>query len=54
MAKNEIKMLFLGADESGKSTVPKQTKPTYTDGHNAQERDAYKEIIYSEYAVCLS
>ena len=47
MAKNEIKMLLLGAGESGKSTVLKQMKLIYIDGYNAQERDAYKEIIYS-------
>ncbi|KAJ6608099.1 G-protein alpha subunit [Mycena sp. CBHHK59/15] len=47
MAKNEIKMLLLGAGESGKSTVLKQMKLFHLDGYNAQERDAYKEIIYS-------
>ncbi|KAF7344234.1 G-protein alpha subunit [Mycena venus] len=47
MAKNEIKMLLLGAGESGKSTVLKQMKLIYIDGYNAQERDAYKEIVYS-------
>ncbi|KAJ7734186.1 guanine nucleotide binding protein, alpha subunit [Mycena maculata] len=47
MAKNEIKMLLLGAGESGKSTVLKQMKLIHLDGYNAQERDAYKEIIYS-------
>ncbi|CAK5278873.1 unnamed protein product [Mycena citricolor] len=47
LAKNEIKMLLLGAGESGKSTVLKQMKLIYYDGYNAQERDAYKEIIFS-------
>ncbi|KAF7306308.1 hypothetical protein MIND_00421900 [Mycena indigotica] len=47
MAKNEIKMLLLGAGESGKSTVLKQMKLIHLDGYNAQERDAYKEIIFS-------
>ncbi|KAJ7756705.1 guanine nucleotide binding protein, alpha subunit [Mycena metata] len=47
MAKNEIKMLLLGAGESGKSTVLKQMKIINADGYNAQEREAYKEIIYS-------
>lgn len=68
MAKNEIKMLLLGAGESGKvrlsrglqslkirlltkcpdqSTVLKQMKLIHHGGCNEQERDSYKEIIFS-------
>jgi len=47
MAKNEIKMLLLGAGESGKSTVLKQMKLIHHGGYNESERDSYKEIIYS-------
>lgn len=47
MAKNEIKMLLLGAGESGKSTVLKQMKLIHHGGYNDQERESYKEIIYS-------
>ncbi|KAG6875613.1 Guanine nucleotide-binding protein subunit alpha [Termitomyces sp. T32_za158] len=47
MAKNEIKMLLLGAGESGKSTILKQMKLIHHGGYNEQERDSYKEIIYS-------
>ncbi|CAA7270291.1 unnamed protein product [Cyclocybe aegerita] len=47
MAKNEIKMLLLGAGESGKSTVLKQMKLIHHGGYNDSERDSYKEIIYS-------
>ncbi|KAJ7854002.1 heterotrimeric G-protein alpha subunit, GPA1-like protein [Mycena leptocephala] len=47
MQKNEIKMLLLGAGESGKSTVLKQMRFIYHDGYNAEERETYKEIIYS-------
>jgi guanine nucleotide-binding protein subunit alpha len=46
-AKNEIKMLLLGAGESGKSTVLKQMKLIHHGGYNDQERDSYKEIIFS-------
>ncbi|KAF9015774.1 guanine nucleotide binding protein, alpha subunit [Hymenopellis radicata] len=46
-ARNEIKMLLLGAGESGKSTVLKQMKLIHHGGYNDQERDSYKEIIYS-------
>ncbi|KAH8835030.1 heterotrimeric G protein alpha subunit B [Flagelloscypha sp. PMI_526] len=47
LAKNEIKMLLLGAGESGKSTVLKQMKLIHHGGYNPQERDSYREIIYS-------
>ncbi|KAF6755109.1 guanine nucleotide binding protein, alpha subunit [Ephemerocybe angulata] len=47
MAKNEIKMLLLGAGESGKSTVLKQMKLIHHGGYSEQEKDSYKEIIYS-------
>ncbi|KAG8879217.1 guanine nucleotide-binding protein subunit alpha [Tulasnella sp. 332] len=46
-AKNEIKMLLLGAGESGKSTVLKQMKLIHHSGWNDQERESYKEIIFS-------
>lgn len=47
MAKNEIKMLLLGAGESGKSTVLKQMKLIHHGGYSEQEKDSYKEIIFS-------
>lgn len=47
MAKNEIKMLLLGAGESGKSTVLKQMKLIHHGGYSESERDSYKEIIFS-------
>lgn len=40
-------MLLLGAGESGKSTVLKQMKLIHHGGYNEQERDSYKEIIFS-------
>lgn len=40
-------MLLLGAGESGKSTVLKQMKLIHHGGYSEQERDSYKEIIFS-------
>jgi len=47
LAKNEIKMLLLGAGESGKSTILKQMKLIHHGGYKDSERDSYKEIIFS-------
>ncbi|EJU04442.1 G protein alpha-subunit [Dacryopinax primogenitus] len=46
-AKNEIKMLLLGAGESGKSTILKQMKLIHNGGYSDSERESYREIIYS-------
>jgi len=46
-ARNEIKMLLLGAGESGKSTILKQMRLIHHGGYNDQERESYKEIIFS-------
>ncbi|KAL1406997.1 guanine nucleotide-binding protein subunit alpha [Vanrija albida] len=43
----EIKMLLLGAGESGKSTVLKQMRLIYNKPYDAEERDSYREIVYS-------
>ncbi|KAJ7617866.1 heterotrimeric G-protein alpha subunit, GPA1-like protein [Roridomyces roridus] len=45
--KHEIKMLLLGAGDSGKSTVLKQFKLIHLNGFNAIERDAYREIVFA-------
>ncbi|KAI9315981.1 guanine nucleotide binding protein, alpha subunit [Dichotomocladium elegans] len=45
--RNEVKMLLLGAGESGKSTILKQMKLIHDDGYTLEERDAFKEIIFS-------
>jgi len=45
--KNEVKMLLLGAGESGKSTILKQMKLIHDSGYTQEEREAYKEIIFS-------
>ena len=43
----EVKLLLLGAGESGKSTVAKQMKMIYLNGFSDQEKKQYKEIIHS-------
>lgn len=45
--KQIVKMLLLGAGESGKSTIFKQMKTIYQDGFNEQERKAFKGIVHS-------
>jgi len=44
---NEVKLLLLGAGESGKSTIVKQMKICYQDGYSKDERETFREIIYS-------
>jgi len=41
----EIKLLLLGAGESGKSTIAKQMKIIHLSGFSADERKSYKSII---------
>lgn len=43
----EIKMLLLGAGESGKSTILKQMKLIHEGSYTQSERESYKEIIFS-------
>lgn len=42
---SEIKLLLLGAGESGKSTVAKQMKILHLDGFSKEECESYKSII---------
>lgn len=44
---NEVKMLLLGAGESGKSTILKQMKLIHDNGYSKEERESFKEIIFS-------
>ncbi|CAO3656640.1 unnamed protein product [Mucor fragilis] len=46
-SQREIKLLLLGAGESGKSTVLKQIKLIHYGGYSQEERDEFKEIVYS-------
>jgi len=43
----EVKLLLLGAGESGKSTIAKQMKILHLEGFNKEERMTYKSIIYN-------
>lgn len=43
---SEIKLLLLGAGESGKSTIFKQMKIIHEDGFNEEERRLFKDVIY--------
>jgi len=43
----EVKLLLLGAGESGKSTIAKQMKILHLEGFSAEERLTYKSIIYN-------
>ncbi|KAI5305217.1 hypothetical protein KEM56_004976 [Ascosphaera pollenicola] len=45
--RNEIKMLLLGAGESGKSTILKQMKLIHEGCYSREERESFKEIIFS-------
>ncbi|KAI4151025.1 MAG: hypothetical protein LQ340_003737 [Diploschistes diacapsis] len=45
--RNEIKMLLLGAGESGKSTILKQMKLIHEGSYSRDEKDSFKEIIFS-------
>jgi len=44
---SEVKLLLLGAGESGKSTVAKQMKIIHLDGFSKAERESYRSIIAS-------
>ncbi|KAJ1984784.1 guanine nucleotide-binding protein subunit alpha [Dimargaris cristalligena] len=45
--RNEVKMLLLGAGESGKSTILKQMRLIHNGGYTQDERESFREIIFS-------
>jgi len=44
---NEVKLLLLGAGESGKTTIAKQMRIIHLEGFPQEERCSYKNIIYN-------
>lgn len=44
---------MLGAGESGKSTILKQMKLIHDDGYNKDDRDSFKEVIFSNCAQSM-
>jgi len=49
----EVKLLLLGAGESGKSTIAKQMKIIHLDGFPEADRMSYKSIIYNNLVVSM-
>jgi len=49
----EVKLLLLGAGESGKSTIAKQMKIIHLHGFTADERLTYKSIIYNNVVASM-
>lgn len=45
--RNEIKMLLLGAGESGKSTILKQMKLIHEGGYSRDERESFREVCHA-------
>lgn len=52
-SRQEVKMLLLGAGESGKSTILKQMKLIHDGGYNVQEKRAFAPIVYSNIAQAM-
>jgi len=50
---SEVKLLLLGAGESGKSTIAKQMKIIHLHGFSVEERMTYKSIIYNNVVASM-
>nr|BAA93630.1 G protein alpha subunit [Halocynthia roretzi] len=46
-ARKEVKLLLLGAGESGKSTIAKQMKILHQDGFSEEERKNFAPVVYT-------
>jgi len=51
--KRDIKLLLLGAGESGKTTLVKQMKIIYLTGFDEEERNNFKSIIFSNILISM-
>ncbi|KAI8967875.1 guanine nucleotide binding protein, alpha subunit [Mycotypha africana] len=51
--KQEVKLLLLGAGESGKSTVLKQMKLIHAHGFDESERESFRVIVYSNIILAI-
>ena len=47
MAARDVKILLLGAGESGKSTIVKQMKIIHEKGYSMDELKQYRSVVYS-------
>jgi guanine nucleotide-binding protein subunit alpha len=52
-AKNEIKILVLSAAGYDPSKLLRQMKLLHSEGYSARERDAYKEVIFSNIVASM-
>ena len=52
-ARKQVKLLLLGAGESGKSTIAKQMKILHQDGFSEQERCNFKPVVYANTAQSM-
>jgi len=50
---NEIKLLLLGAGESGKTTIQKQIKMIYLDGFTEEEMSSFRLPVFNNVCVCM-
>eukprot|EP01094_Clydonella_sp_ATCC50884_P006492 TRINITY_DN15707_c0_g1_i1.p1 TRINITY_DN15707_c0_g1~~TRINITY_DN15707_c0_g1_i1.p1 ORF type:complete len:355 (-),score=164.14 TRINITY_DN15707_c0_g1_i1:174-1238(-) len=50
---HEVKLLLLGAGESGKSTITKQMKIIHLKGYTPEECQSYKDIIHSNIIMAM-
>jgi len=50
----EVKLLLLGAGESGKSTIVKQMKQIYLGGFTPTELEASRELVYENILVAIT